>query len=84
MKNKRWVKKVYKCSGRRSKWLKSCKMLVRCVLKCRKDVFGRGHVAGWSAVCMNGEGWNWSMDRWKKTVNLRVRDLELRGSGRKV
>ena len=79
MDDERWVKKVYKCSGRHSKWLKSCKRLVRrCGLNCREDVFGCGHVAGWNVVCMNGEGWNWSMDKWKKTINSRVSDLGLR------
>ena len=79
MVNDRWVKKVHKCYGRDSKWTKSCKRQVkRCGLNCREDVLGRGHVAGWNVSCTNGDGWNWSVERWRKVVHMRVSELGLK------
>ena len=76
MQDDRWVKRVHKDSGRYSKWTKACKRLVRkCGLNCREDVFGRGHVIGWNVVCMSGEGGDWNIMRWKKVVNQKVREL---------
>ena len=67
MENEKWVKRVYKDIGRQSKWAVACKRLVRkCELNCREDVFGRGHAAGWNVATLNGEGYNWSVDKWKK------------------
>ena len=65
MSGAKWVRKVYNDIGIESKWLKSCKRIVRkCGLACREDIFGRGHVAGWNVVCRNGEGYNWDERRW--------------------
>ena len=44
-----------------------CKRLMRkCGLNYREDVFGRGHhghVAGWNVATLNGEGYNWSVEK---------------------
>ena len=32
-----------------------------CGLNCREDVFGRDHLDEWNVVCVNGDGYNWSM-----------------------
>ena len=78
MPNQRWVKKVHKDGGRFSKWTKSCKRLVRkCGLNCREDMFGRGHVAGWNVVCMSGDGSNWNERFWKKIVVEKVHEFGL-------
>ena len=51
---------MYKIVGKKRKWSKPCKRVVRkCGLNCREDVFGQGHMEGWNVVCMNGEGYNW-------------------------
>ena len=79
MEDERWVKKIYKDVGRCSKWTNSCKRLVRkCGLSCRENVFGRGHVAGWNVVCINGEGYNWSLEKWRQVVNVQVKELAWR------
>ena len=78
MSGARWVRKVYNDIGKESKWLKSCKRIVRkCGLACREDIFGRGHVAGWNVVCRNGEGYNWDERRWKKEVIEKVHEFGL-------
>ena len=60
----RWMEKVHKCYSRNSKWTKSCKRQVkRCGLNCREDVLDCGHVVGWNVICMNGDEWNWSVQR---------------------
>ena len=75
MGNDRWVKKVYNEVGKESKWAKSCKRLVKkCGLKCREGV-ERGW---WNVVCMNGEGYNWDVKKWKKEIQRNVSQYGLR------
>ena len=76
MRNERWVKKVYEHVGKESKWIKSCKRLVKkCDLNYRENVFGRGHVQGWNVVCMNGDGYNWDEKKWRIEIGKKVNEF---------
>ena len=80
MDEQRWAKKVYMMNHSRSKWEKMC---VRYVNKCefnrmftvRLDETQRPE---WRILNENGEGNEWNLQKWKKVVGERVKQLGLR------
>ena len=74
MESERWVKRVCKDAARHRKWNKSCKRLVRKYgLNFIEDVLGRGYVSGWNVMCT--KGYNWSLEKWKRVVNMQVKEF---------
>ena len=78
MEEDRWVKKVCKHVEVKSKWLKTCKRVVRkCGLNVHREVMV-GREGSWIIRSLNDDGQLWSTRIWKKVIGENVAGYGLR------
>ena len=74
----RWAKKVHLWNSRKSKWEKDCKRRARkCGYQCIRPQDVEAHGDVWRMVNERGEGPDWSVKKWKKKIDTRVKQIGL-------
>ena len=79
MEEDRWVKKIHLVIGSQSKWMKMCKRAgKKCTLLLKEFNREVGLGREWRITSENRENEDWSMNKWVKTIDKKVREYGLK------